>query len=232
MPLRTDELAKTVDQTVLDPNASPADVEAAARRARELHLASLCVLPRFVAAAAEELRGSDVKVCCVIGHPDGASPSREKTRAAEVALADGAGELELVLDIAALRRADVRGIRDDLVGFTRTMRMRVANGGRGAIVLKAVLGTPVLDDKLIRLASRMVERAEVDFAQTTTDESVAPALAEVELLRESLPESIGVKAVGSLETVAELQDLVVGGAARVGSPTAADLLNDAALVRA
>jgi deoxyribose-phosphate aldolase len=226
MALRTEELAKTIDQTLLDPEAPRDEVERLCRQAHELHVASVCVLPDHVLAAAEELRGSDVKVCAVVGFPDGAAPATAKIRAAEEALAEGAGELEFVMNVEALRRGDVRIVRDELVSFARTIRIKTANGGRGAIVLRAVIGTPQLDDKLAQLACCIVERAEIDFAQTSIRHDLdVPTVHEVELLREALSERVGVKASGRIETIEEVQALVSAGASRIGTVFAVDLLS-------
>src|SRR5919109_4757812 len=175
MALRTLELAKTMDQTLLDPEASPGEVEDVCRRARELHIASVCVLPAHVGVAAEELRGSDVKVCAVIGSPSGATSPAAKIAEAERALVDGARALEFVMNNGAMRCGAVRLVRDELVAFVRRMRMESANSGRGVVVLKAVIGTDHLPDNLKQLACKIVERAEVDFAQTSTgqDQSMA-----------------------------------------------------------
>jgi deoxyribose-phosphate aldolase len=226
MALRTEELAKTIDQALLDPEAPRDEVERLCRQAHELHVASVCVLPDHVLAAAEELRGSDVKVCAVVGFPDGAAPATAKIRAAEEALAEGAGELEFVMNVEALRRGDVRIVRDELVSFARAIRIKTANGGRGAIVLRAVIGTPQLDDKLAQLACCIVERAEIDFAQTSIRHDLdVPTVHEVELLREALSERVGVKASGRIETIEEVQALVSAGASRIGTVFAVDLLS-------
>src|SRR5438093_1496748 len=183
MALRTEELAKTIDQTMLGADPAPGEIEALCRQALELHLASVCVLPRDVAAAAEELRGGDVKVCAVLGFPAGGASVQAKIAEAERALAEGAGELEFVMNVGALRGGDIRLVRDELVTFVRTMRMRSANGGRGVVVLKAIMGTSDLDDKLKQLACKIIERAEVDFAQTSAGH--APAVATRRLYRSS-----------------------------------------------
>jgi deoxyribose-phosphate aldolase len=226
MALRTEELAKTIDHTLLDPEAARDDIERLCTQAYELHVASVCVLPDHVPAAAEELRGSDVKVCAVVGYPNGAVSAGAKIRAAEEALADGAGEVEFVMNVEALRRGDVRLVRDELVSFARTIRMKTANGGRGAVVLKAVIGAPELDDKLVQLACCIVERAEIDFAQTSIRHDLdVPTLHEVELLRDVLSERVGVKASGRIQTIDEVQALVNAGAGRIGSGFAVDLLS-------
>jgi deoxyribose-phosphate aldolase len=234
MALRTEELAKTIDQTLLDAEAAPDDVEAVCRRAGDMHVASVSVLPEHVPLAAEELRGSDVKVCAVVGFPSGRAGPKGKIDEAERALADGAGELEFVMNVRALRLGDVRLVLDELVSFVRTMRMKSANGGRGVVVLKAIIGTAYLDDKLKQLACKIVERAELDFAQTATGHGSASAtVRDVELLRECLSERVAVKACGGIETLDDVYAMVNAGAARIGSAAAIDFLpTPPALVRA
>ncbi len=234
MALRTEALAKTIDQTLLDDAASTQEVEALCRQAGELHLASVCVLPLHVAAAAEELGRSDVKVCAVVGFPAGAESAAAKIAQAERALADGAGELEFVMNVDALRRGDLRLVRDELVAFARRIRMKTANGGRGALVLKAIVSTGQLDDKLKQLACRIIERAEIDFAQTSTGHEGPPATVhDVELLRDALSESVGIKACGGFHTIDDVQVMVNAGAGRIGSEIAVHLLDpSAALARA
>ena len=225
MAFRLEDLSKTIDQTLLDPTATAADVEEICRRSRELHVASVCVPPAHAAAAAAELRGSDVKVCAVIGLPTGLARVRTKIADARRALADGAGELEFVVNTHALRTADARLVRDELVSFARTVRINSANGGRGAVLLKAVLGTSQLSDKLKKLAAKIVELAEFDFAQTSTGVGPdAAAVQDVELLRDCLPESVGVKACGGIETLADVEAMLNAGAGRVGSAAATALL--------
>jgi deoxyribose-phosphate aldolase len=233
MALRTLELAKTMDQTLLDPSASPTEVEDVCRRARALHLAAVCVLPPHVRTAAEELRGCDVKVCAVVGFPSGASSARAKIAEAERALSDGARALEFVMNQRAMQSGDVRLVRDELVAFVRRMRMKSANGGRGVVVLKAIVGTDQLPEKIKQLACKIVERAEVDFAQTSTGDNGAQAtIHDVELLREYLSESVGVKACGGIETIEDVQTMANAGATRIGSTLAVQLLEAPKLVRA
>jgi len=225
MALRTEELAKTIDQTLLGADPAAGEIATVCRLARDLHLASVCVLPRDVAAAAEELGGGDVKICAVLGFPGGAGSVQTKIGEAERALAEGAGELEFVMNVRALREGDIRLVRDELVTFVRTMRMRSANGGRGVVVLKAIVGTAELDDKLKQLACKIIERAEVDFAQTSAGHGPATTTVhDVELLRDCLSESVGVKASGGIETLDDVYAMVNAGAGRIGSAVAVDLL--------
>jgi deoxyribose-phosphate aldolase len=229
MAVRLEELSKTIDQTLPHPDAAPEELAAVCRRARELHVASVCVPPAHVCAAAEELQGSDVKVCALVGFPSGRARTHVKVAEARRALADGAGELELVLNVAALRAGDARLVRDELVSLVRTVRLGSANRGGGAVLVKAVIGTASLDDRLKKLAAKIVELAEVDFAQTATGYGPASAtIHDVELLRECLPEGVGVKACGGIETLDDLVSMIDAGAGRIGSAAAVDILEPAA----
>jgi deoxyribose-phosphate aldolase len=227
MALRLEELAKTFDFTLLDPHAGAQSVEDACIGARDVHLASLCVLPKHVAAAAEHLRASDVKVCAVVGYPEGAAAAKAKIAEAERCLDEGAGELEFALNVRAMLACDFAIVRDELTAFSRTIRMRSANGGRGAVVLKAIIGTGRLDDKRKKLACKIVELAEVDFAQTSGN-GAPVTVHDVELLRDSLPESVGVKASGGVETLEDALAMVNAGASRIGSPLAVEIMAEAA----
>ena len=228
MAVRLEELAKTIDQTLADPNPGPEELAEVCRRAQELHVASVSVPVAHVAAAAEELRGSDVKVCALIGFPSGRARTKVKLLEAQQALAEGAGELELVLNTAALRAGDARLVLDELVSLVRLVRLGTANGGRGAVLLKAVIGTASLDDCLKKLAAKIVELAEFDFAQTGTGYgNDAATIQDVELLREFLPEHVGVKASGGVETLDDVVALINAGAGRIGSAAAVDILEPA-----
>jgi deoxyribose-phosphate aldolase len=226
MALRLEELAKTIDHTLLDARASREVIEETCARALELHVAAVCVLPRHVEAAAEQLRGGDVKVCAVVGYPEGAAASKAKIVEAERCLDEGAGELEFAMNVRAMLAGDFALARDELVSFVRTIRMRIANGGRGAVVLKAVIGTGRLDDKRKKLACKIVESAGVDFAQTSANGAPA-TVHDVELLRDYLSESVGVKASGGVDTLEDVLAMVNAGAGRIGSPAALDIMSGA-----
>jgi deoxyribose-phosphate aldolase len=216
MPSRLDELAKTIDLTLLDPVAGADDVERVAGEAREHHVASVCVLPEAVADAAGWLRGADVKVCAVIGFPLGAAETRAKVAAAGRAVREGAGEIELVLDVRAMLANDFRLVRNELQAVERAVRLVGVNGGRGRVLLKAALETARLDDKRQRLACVLVESARFDFAVTSSADGSATAPHDVERLRECLPEGVGVKAAAGVGDAADVHALLAAGAGRIG----------------
>jgi len=225
MALRLEELSKTIDQILRDPAAGSEEIADLCRQARERHVAAVCVRPAHVAAAVEELNGSDVKVCAVVGHPSGRARTATKIAEAQRALAEGAGELELVMNVGALRACDARLVRDELVSLARAVRLDSANSGRGAVLLKAVVGTAQLDDRLKKLAAKIVELAEFDFAQTGTGFGAGDVtIQDVELLRECLPEHVGVKACGGVETLDEVVAMINAGAGRIGSTAAVEIL--------
>lgn len=225
MALRLEELAKTIDHAVLDPAATFADVDRVCGEARSRHLAAACVLPFAVERAAEALRACDVKVATVISYPYGADAMRTKVTAAEVAIGQGADELDLVLNVGALRSGDLRGVRDELVAVVRSVRVKSVNSGRGIVLVKAVVECALLDGKLRKLACKLVEDAGADFVVVTTGFGRdLPSLYDVELIRDSLPESIGVKAAGNIETLADAEALIAAGAGRLGTPHALAIL--------
>jgi deoxyribose-phosphate aldolase len=214
MAPRPDELAKTVDLTLLDAAAGTDKIERVAEEAREHHFAAVCVLPEAVAHAVDCLRGADVKVCAVVGFPLGADETRAKVAAAKRAVREGAGEIELVLDVRAMLANDFRLVRDELNAVESAVRLVSVNGGRGRVLLKAALETGPLDDKRQRLACVLVESAAFDFAVTSGGTSAATAL-DVERLRECLPEGVGVKA-GGIRDAEQAHALLAAGAGRIG----------------
>jgi deoxyribose-phosphate aldolase len=227
MALRLEELAKTIDHTLLSPTATMADVDRACAEAREHHFAAACVLPFAVPAAVESLRGCDVKVCTVISFPFGADTTRSKVAAAEHCISSGADELGVVLNVPALVSGNFRYVRDELVALVRAVRVKSVNAGKGIVLLKVIVECAALDDKLKRLACRLSEDAGADFVETSTGFANGGAtIRDVELLRDCLPESVGVKASGGIETAAEAEAMVGAGAGRIGTQHAVAIMRD------
>jgi deoxyribose-phosphate aldolase len=226
MALRLEDLAKTLDHTLLDPEATPGDVERVCAEAREHHLASACVLPEFVDAAVEHLRGCDVKVCAVIGGPLGNDPARSKIGLAERCASGGAREIEVVVNVGAMLAGDFLAVRKELAALVHAVRMKSVNSGKGHVLVKVVLETSHLDEKRIRLAGLIIATSGADFAANSVGRDCAAPVADVELLRECLPNAVAVKASGCIETLADVQTMVDAGAARVGTPRAAAIMNE------
>ena len=133
------------------------------------------------------------------------------------------------MNTAALRAGDARLVLDELVALARMVRLGSANGGRGVVLLKAVIGTAALDDRWKKLAAKIAELGEVDFARTETGyRGDVATIHDVELLRECLPENVGVKAFGGIETLDDVVAMINAGAGRIGSAVALDILEPAA----
>lgn len=232
MALRLEELAKTIDHTLLGPTATLWDVERVCDEARAHHFASVCVHPAFVPQAVERLRGCDIKVCTVVSFPFGADQTKAKIAAAEAAVASGADELDCVLNVPVLLSGDFRFVRDELVALVRAVRVKSVNAGKGIVLLKAIVECAYLDDKLKRLACKIAEDAGADFVETSTGYGPSGATIEdVELLRDCLPESVGVKASGGIETVDEAEAMASAGAGRIGTAHAVQIMRGYAQVR-
>lgn len=233
MALRLEELAKTIDHTLLSPTATLQDVDRLCEEAREGHFAAVCVLPYAVRRAVEALRGCDVKVATVVGFPLGADSTRSKIASAEAALCSGADELGIALNVSALLSGETGYVQAELSSIMRSVRVRSVNSGRGMALVKVIVDCQLLDDARKRLVCRIVEDAGADFveAATTLDAQATLPFRDVELLRDWLPESVGVKATGAIETAAQAEEMVAAGAGRIGTPYAVEVIRGFARLR-
>lgn len=223
--MRVEELAKTIDSTLLDPTGTQSDVEQLCRDAIEHHFASVCVFPYFVPLCQRLLRGHDVKVGTVISFPYGADTQRAKVQASENAVALGADELDVVMNIPAMLSGDFRLVRDELSTIIRAVRMKSVNTGRGLVLVKVVVEAYYLDDKLKRLVAKIVEDSGADFIKTSTGKAPGGATAkDVELFRDLLSENVGVKAAGGIRTADDAEVMINAGAARVGTSHALEVI--------
>jgi deoxyribose-phosphate aldolase len=223
--LRVEELAKTIDSTMLDPTSTIEDLKRLCADAAEHHFASVCVFPYFIAPAKKLLRGHDVKVGAVISFPYGADTQRAKIQAAENAVAVGADELDVVMNIPAMLSGDFRYVRDELCSLVGAVRMKSVNAGRGLVLVKVIVEACYFDDKMKRLISKIVEESGADFVKTSTGKGPGGATAkDVELFRDLLSENVGVKASGGIRTADDAELLINAGAARIGTSHAVDIV--------
>ncbi|MCC6832798.1 MAG: deoxyribose-phosphate aldolase [Thermoleophilia bacterium] len=224
--MRAEDLSKTLDHLVLAPDTDVAEIEAACDLAVQYHFAALCALPEFVPLIADRLRGTDVKTCATIGYPDGTG-GMANLRAAEQAVTDGANELDVVMNVPAMLGGQFTLVRDELVRIVRAVRSRAANNGRGDVIVKVIIEAPLLDDKLVRLACKIVDDAGADFAITSTGYDGRLATThDVEVMRDALPERVGVQAAGGVAALEDVQAMISAGAARVGTDCAVAVLEE------
>jgi deoxyribose-phosphate aldolase len=225
--LHPEELAKSIDHTLLRADATSADVEVLCAEAAKFHFAAVCLFPHYVPMASALLRGSDVKTCTVISFPFGADTPRIKALAADEAVRQGADEVDVVINVPAFLSGEFGLVRDELSGIVRTVRVRSVNTGRGQVIVKAIIETCYLDEKLKRLACHICEQAGVDFVKTSTGLGPHGAtVKDVELLRDCLDEHIGVKASGGIRTADDVERMVSAGAVRVGTSAGAAIMKE------
>ncbi len=202
-------LAPLLDHTLLKAGAGSAEIAILCAEAREHGFASVCVNPTWVALAAEHLTGSPVRVCTVVGFPLGAASPAAKAFEAELALREGATEVDMVLDLGAAREGNWARVRSDFRGLRAAVPKPV--------VLKVILETCLLDEAQKRRACELAAEEDLDFVKTSTGFSTGGAtVADVALMREVVGESMGVKASGGIRTFEEALAMVQAGATRLG----------------
>ena len=207
------ELASYIDHTLLKPEATESQIRALCAEALQWRFASVGVNPRWAATAAEELRGSRVKVCTVIGFPLGASVSAVKEFEARRAVADGADELDMVVSVGDLKAGRDEYVRSDIAAVVR--------GAQGRTV-KVIIEACLLTDEEKARACRLAAAAGADFVKTSTGFSKGGATVhDVALMRAVVGPDVGVKAAGGIHTRAEAEEMIAAGATRIGASAGA-----------
>ncbi|MBU5671619.1 deoxyribose-phosphate aldolase [Paenibacillus sp. MSJ-6] len=198
-----------IDHTLLKANAGKQEILKLVEEAKEHSFASVCVNPYWVKLAAEQLKDSDVKVCTVIGFPLGASAPEAKAFETTQAVADGAGEIDMVINIGALKDGDDEAVRSDMAG--------VVKSAQGKLV-KVILETCLLNEEEIVRACRLAVQAGVDFVKTSTGFSTGGATIEaVALMAKTVGPEFGVKASGGVRSLEDAQAMIKAGATRLGT---------------
>lgn len=204
-------IAALIDHTILKPEATGADVLKVCREAREYRFASVCVNPFWVPLVARELAGSGVKVCSVVGFPLGATTTDAKVAETAGALRNGAQEIDMVINVGALRSGDLDAVKNDIQQVVRVAHQA------GAIV-KVILETALLDDAQKTTASRLAKAAGADFVKTSTGFSSSGATAhDIALMRAAVGPEMGIKASGGIRTLQDVQAMTAAGATRIGA---------------
>ena len=203
-------IAKTIDHTLLKPEATAADIQALCREAKQYGFASVCVNTCYVKLASELLRGSGVKVCCTVGFPLGAMAPKAKAFEAAQAVADGAEEVDMVLWIGALRQGNTAAVQADIEG--------VVNACHPRAIVKVILETCLLTDAQIETACRLCVAAGADYVKTSTGFATAGATAEhVALMKRAVGGRAKVKAAGGIRTYEDAKRMIDAGADRIGA---------------
>jgi len=224
-PISRASLARLIDHTLLRPDATREDILKLCREARQYGFASVCVNPYWVPLVAQELAGSAVKVCSVIGFPLGATSTASKVAETEAALRSGAQEIDMVQNIGALRGGDQDAVRSDIAAV-----VDVAH--RAGALVKVILETAYLDDSQKVTACTLAKAAHADFVKTSSGFGPSGATAhDIELMRRTVGPELGVKASGGIRTLADLQKMIAAGASRIGASASVNIVEELAGAR-
>ena len=214
-------VAALIDHTILRPDATAEDVLKVCAEARHYGFASVCVNPARVALVASQLRGSAVKTCCVAGFPLGATFTETKMHEAELAVRNGAQEIDMVINVGALKDRDYQAVKSDIQGVAGVCHA-------GGALLKVIIEACLLDDREKVIACALSKMAGADFVKTSTGFSKSGATAaDVALMRSVVGPDLGVKAAGGIRTLKDLQAMVEAGASRVGASASIQIVEAA-----
>ncbi|SNR44477.1 MULTISPECIES: deoxyribose-phosphate aldolase [Hymenobacter] len=213
-------LASTIDHTLLRPDATPDQIIQLCQEAATHQFASVCVPPCYVRLATEQLANTGVPVCTVIGFPLGYSLAKVKFFEAHQALLEGATELDMVINVGALKAGRYEEVEEEIGQLTELCHLRGA-------LLKVIIETALLSDEEIVTACRLCEEAGADFVKTSTGFAGRGAsVSDIVLMRRSLPTHIRIKASGGIRTRIAALALVAAGADRIGSSNSLALLKE------
>src|SRR6266853_5951505 len=205
------EVAKLIDHTLLRPEATRQDIEILCREAVDFQFANVCINPAWVTLAAQLLDGSGVGVCAVVGFPLGATTPDVKACEARRAIADGAREIDMVINIGALKSGDRDGVLRDIEGVTASCR-------EGRAISKVIIEAALLTDQEKVAACTLAKAAGADFVKTSTGFGPGGATAaDVRLMRRAVGPAMGIKAAGGIRDLAALEAMVAAGATRIGT---------------
>jgi deoxyribose-phosphate aldolase len=218
--LTYEQVAKTIDHSLLRPELDLADVRSGVELARRYEVASATVRPADVAFAAELLGGSEVFVSTVVGFPHGSSTTATKVFESERALEDGARELDMVLNIGRVRSGRAEEVGEDIAAVVRVAAASNA-------IVKVILENAYLDDSEKELACRLAEEAGAAFVKTSTGFAPSGAtINDLKLMRRSVGPHVQVKAAGGVRTLDALLEVMAVGVTRIGATATETILED------
>lgn len=213
----TNNIAALIDHTLLKAEATEGQVIELCAEARKYDFASVCVNPSFVALAAKELEGAKAVVCTVVGFPLGASTSATKAFETKDAIANGASEIDMVMNIGAMKAQQYDVVLND---------MKAVREAAGKTLVKVILETCLLTDAEKEKASELALEAGLDFVKTSTGFSTGGATVEdIALMRRVVGEKAGVKASGGVRSLEDLEKMVEAGANRIGASSGVKIMN-------
>jgi deoxyribose-phosphate aldolase len=215
------EIAGMIDHTLLKPEASQDQIAQLCYEARKYGFAAVCVNPANVKLCSQLLRGSPVHVCTVVGFPLGATPPEVKAYEAQQAIDDGATEVDMVINIGALKSKDYALVEKDIATVARTCHA-------GGAILKVIIEAALLTDEEKVIASQLAKAAGAEYVKTSTGFGPGGATVhDVELMRRAVGPEMGIKAAGGIRSYDDLKSMVAAGATRIGASAGVKILQEA-----
>ncbi|KZR60521.1 2-deoxyribose-5-phosphate aldolase [Bacillus badius] len=211
------DVAKIIDHTLLKPETTKDQVKKLCEEARAYEFASVCINPVWVAYASEQLQGTKVKVCTVIGFPLGATTSTVKAFETKEAIENGATEVDMVINIGALKAGDDETVLKDIQAVTAS--------ARGKALTKVIIETSLLTDEEKERACRLAVEAGADYVKTSTGFSTGGATEEdIRFMRNTVGPDIGVKASGGVRSQEDALNMIKAGATRIGASSGVQIV--------
>ena len=225
--LTREQLAKTIDQTLIRPVATVTDVQSLCTTAKKNNFAAVVINPSYIAIAKKTLNGSDVKVCSVVGYPMGANTIETKVFEARDSVKKGADELDVVINLGMLKSGNYAYIEKEISIIISVIRREQMAEYNKQINIKIVLEAGALEKEEIKKVCKIVEESGADFIKTATGFGNRGAeLDDVRLIREVVTRNIGVKAAGGIRTFKDAQALIDAGATRLGTSSGLNIIEE------
>lgn len=217
-------LARMIDHTALKPDTTETQIRELCDEARQYCFASVCVSPCFIRLASELLRGSEVEVCTVVGFPHGATATAVKAKETEVAIRDGATEIDMVINVGMLKSGRYDYVEADIRAVVDVCK-QATESGTTHVITKVILETALLNDEEKVIASVLASNANADFVKTSTGfASGGATAADIALMRRVVGPDMGVKASGGVRTKEDAETMIAHGATRIGASASVAIL--------
>lgn len=214
------DLAHYIDHTLLKPDATDAQIAQLCYEARKYQFAAVCVNPSKIKLCAQLLKGTPVKIATVVGFPLGATPPEVKAYETQQAIDDGAHEIDMVINIGALKSKDYALVARDIAAVVRTAQA-------GGAITKVIIEAALLDDEEKVIACKLAKEAGAEYVKTSTGfASGGATVHDVALMRWAVGPEMGVKAAGGIKTYADAMKMIEAGATRIGASASVKIIQE------
>jgi len=222
MKISRNQLAKMIDHTLIKPTATKGDVIKLCEEAKRYNFGCVCVNPLYVSLAVQLLRGTKVKVSSTVGFPYGSTLPEVKAFETKRCLENGAQEIDMVMNIGALKSKECETVKKDIEAVVNLKR------SFSGIVVKVIIETGYLTDEEKVIACKLAEESGADFVKTSTGIVGGATIEDVKLMRKTVGKGIGVKAAGGIRTLKQALAMIEAGANRIGTSTGVAIIEEIA----